>query len=232
MGPVRNPARGAVCRENERQQIVDEQVETQDDPGWNLNRVHEEGEQEHEQPHRVAGKPEEVEPQHPGNGAGRADQRELRSGGKQGVKERGGHAGQQVPERVAHRPEAMLDIVAVNPEEQHIPKQVHEAAMQEHRRQQIEQLRRRGAEAVSEDNQIVRGHAAHRDFEGHAGRQTLADGHHVSPQIRIAPIHCLAAHGPRDEKVDRDIDRDQRVIDNRHATRIRCVTQRQDHGQD
>ena len=57
--------------------------------------------------------------------------------------------------RYLHRPEAVLDVVAVDPEEQHVPEQVHEAAVQEHRREQVGQAGRARLEAVLEDEQVV-----------------------------------------------------------------------------
>ena len=48
------------------------------------------------------------------------------------------HAGAEIPEQVAQASEAMLDVVAVDPEEQHVPEEVQQAAVQEHAGEEID----------------------------------------------------------------------------------------------
>jgi hypothetical protein len=55
------------------------------------------------------------------------------------VGERGHDAGSHVEDQVAHVPEAVLDVVAEDPEEEHVAAEVEQAAVEEHRRHHREQ---------------------------------------------------------------------------------------------
>src|SRR5206468_1930349 len=53
--------------------------------------------------------------------------------GDPGLCGRGGEARGEVPEEIAHPPERILDVVAEDPEEEHVPEDVEPARMHEHR---------------------------------------------------------------------------------------------------
>ena len=108
---------------------------------------------------RLLGEPKEVEPEHPRDGAGGADHRNLaRPGREQGREAQGRRrAGAEVREQVADPAQAMLDVVPVDPQEQHVAQQVHPSRVQEHRGEHGGHRRRGRPVAVLVDDQVVFG---------------------------------------------------------------------------
>jgi hypothetical protein len=141
--------------EQEWQQVVEQQVEAEHHPRTDLDHVHHQREQEHVHAHHVAREPQEVEAEHSRDRARSADHRHLRAGGEELEGERRGDPGPQVSQQVAQAAEPVLHVVAVDPQEQHVPEQVQEAAVEEHRHQQVGETRVRRAIAVLEHEEVV-----------------------------------------------------------------------------
>jgi len=124
----------------------------------------------------------------------------------------------------------MLDVVAVDPQEQHVAEQVHEPAVQEQRHEQVPHVGRAGFVAVGEHEEVVGAQLLEHLPQRHAGRQRLPDALHVDPQRRVVHIGALQAHWQGDERVDRDVGGDQQVGDRGGPARVWGVAQRQQHG--
>ena len=96
---------------------------------------------EHDDPHAPARMENEVAAHHAGDRARRAetgDQRVVAQCERGGdVRQRSDDARRQIERRVAEVPEVVLDVVAEDPEKQHVPQQVHEAAVHEHGRESV-----------------------------------------------------------------------------------------------
>ena len=150
--------------------------------------AHEQRRQEHEHLHVVAREPAQVEAQHARDRAGGPDHRDVRAHVEHRLEQRRGNAGQQVGREEAERAEPILDVVAVDEQEQHVPEEVHEAPVQEHREEEIADVHRRGTEAPLVDEQVVLAHAAeHRRWVG-SRRQVLHDRRDVLGHPRVRDI--------------------------------------------
>jgi hypothetical protein len=146
------------------------------------------------------------------------------------VEERRRRSRREVPEEVAQRADLLLDVVPVDPEEQHVPREVEEAAVEEHAEQQIARGWSRRAVAMLEDEEVVG-----RGVLQELGRRDLAPrgrGHHlhVLSELWIPRIGATQLEGERDEEVERDVDGDDRVGDGGGAAAVRGVADRDDHG--
>ena len=151
---VRDPASRAVA-EQERQQVVDEQEEAQHPARGKLHHVHEEREQEHEDLHDVAGEPDEVAAEHAGNRSRRADDRHRGVCREDRVGPRRERAGHKVGREIAEAAQTMLDVVAEDPQKQHVPAQMRQTRMQEQGKEQGLQAGGDGPVAVGEDEDVV-----------------------------------------------------------------------------
>ena len=75
---------------------------------------------------------QQVGAQHPGDGAAGAYHRDLRGGILQHLSERRHHAAEQIERDEAPMPHGVFHIVAENPQIEHVARQMHEPAVQEH----------------------------------------------------------------------------------------------------
>ena len=143
--------------------------------------------------------------------------------------ERRGDAGGEVREQVRQRPEPVLDVVAVDPEEQHVPDQVHEAAVQEHARSRSatpappagSRARRRTGRTRSVCATSCRNCAA--------ALQLLRHYLHVLAEARVAVVRPLRAERQVDQQEHGDVRRDQQVGEVRRALRVGSVADRDEH---
>ena len=76
--------------------------------------------------------------EHAGNRSARSDGWDLGGRIERGMREAGEHAAEEIEEREPPMPHGVFDIVAEDPEVEHVAEQMHEAAMQEHRREKCQ----------------------------------------------------------------------------------------------
>jgi hypothetical protein len=91
----------------------------------------------------VEREPDEVGAHQAGDRAGGPQRRDVRERVGRDLREAAGQAAGQVEEHVAHGAQDLLDVVAEDPEVEHVAGQVQRAAVQEHRRQQRQPDRER-----------------------------------------------------------------------------------------
>ena len=84
---------------------------------------------------------EQIGPEHAGDGAAGADRRDVGQRAEAGVGEGRGVAREQVEEQIADVPQPVLDVVAEDPEEEHVAQEVPPAAVQEHGEERALQAR-------------------------------------------------------------------------------------------
>ncbi len=77
------------------------------------------------------------------NRTGRAEHRDYRIGSHYDLRERGGDSADDVKSDVANMPDQIFDVVAENPQKQHIAEDVHYIAVHKHRTQKIKINRQR-----------------------------------------------------------------------------------------
>ena len=154
---------------------------------------------EDEHPHMRAGADHQIGAHHAGDRARRPDQRRLRMRGEDAIEQGAEHAAQEIEGDETSMPQRVLDIVAENPQEQHVADDVRPAAMQEHVGEERQE--------TFDETEVVRAeHQARR----HA------------PMALEHDVLALRDGQPPDE--DRNVERDQRIGDiGRLAPRMRGV---------
>jgi hypothetical protein len=226
VGAVRHPS---LRPEDERQEVVDQHEDAEHETRRQLDDVDEQGEQEDIGAHAVVGKPDEVQAEHAGDRPRRADRRQVGPHPDEGVPEPRNPPGAEIDEQVEEPSEPVLDVVAVDPQEQHVPGEVHQSAVQEHRREQAGDGRGGGMEAVPEDEQVVRAHPLrhHADLRY---RQAAVGGDRlqVGGERRVVGIGLLERQR-QEPQVDRDVERDERPRDDRSPGRVRTVADGEKH---
>ena len=130
--------------------------------------------------------------------------------------------------------ESMLDVVAADPEKQHVAGEMEESGVQEHRGEERRQARLRRPETPFEDEQVVPGEPPvhHGDVTPRdRSWQRLDPGADVFLDHRIGPLGSNQAERQRDEDVGGAVDQNESVGHHRRIGRIGLVTQRQhEHG--
>ena len=96
----------------------------------------------------------EIGAHHAGDRAARAHHRHRRVRVRPRLRQRGRHAAQQVEDDEARVAHAVLDVVAEDPQVEHVAADVHQAAVQEHRGEQRDQRELGGHQAVREDERL------------------------------------------------------------------------------
>jgi hypothetical protein len=114
----------AGAAEHERHDVVEHEVDPQNDARGDRDHVEKERRQEDRHPDDVAGKPHEVEAEDPRDRARGADQGHVRRREDEGVEEGCRGAGGEVGGDVGARSQAALDVVAVDPEKEHVAEEV------------------------------------------------------------------------------------------------------------
>ena len=80
------------------------------------------------------GKQEQIRAQHPGDRAARANHWNSRLWIRQRLRKHGRDSTNQIKDNKPAVPHGIFDVVAKNPQVQHVAAQVHESAVQKHRR--------------------------------------------------------------------------------------------------
>src|SRR4051794_27897833 len=127
----------------ERRRAVDEledEPEAEHEQRRHLDELVEEAE-EHQRQDPCPRIDHEVRPERGRNRPRRADQRHRRPGRDRNLGRGCGHAARQVKDEKQRPPHAVLDVVAEDPEIEHVPEQVEPAAVQEHARDHAEHRR-------------------------------------------------------------------------------------------
>jgi len=140
-----------------RPDLDDEEEEEADDPG--------------------VGEPDEVGAHHTGDGARRAEHRHRAVGLHRDVGGRRHEPGNQVEDQIAQAPEPVLDVVAEDPEEEHVAGEVQHAPVEEHRQEhrEIDRLLREGLWAAGAGVAVVAGGAVD-GFDDLGGCERTAGG--------------------------------------------------------
>ena len=131
-------------------------------------------------------------------------------------------AGREIENGVARMPQVVFDVVAEDPEKQHVAEQVHQAAVHEHRNQQRE-IHRAGRLLQRNGGGLVADLDAHRPRDVLAGADLLRHG-----RERVGEL-LVRAH-PLQEHEHQHIERNQQVGDVRRAQPSSVVVaDRKDH---
>ena len=226
VGAVGDPA-GAG--EEERQEVVDHQVDAEHDPRRNLEDVPEERRQEEQNPDGVPREPHEIKAEHARDRAGGADQRDVGAEKEHGVEQRRRDAGDQVPENEGQRAQAVLDVVAVDPQEEHVPGEVEQPPVEKQREQQIEDRRGGRPVAVLEDEEIVGRDLAGDRAELLAAADELGEELEVLDECRVRSVGRLHSQRQADDDVDGDVYGDDGPGRDRLHLRVRGIGDGQEH---
>ena len=118
-----------------------DQVHEEPDPNHQRGRDHQgdEEEERNQHLHDRAGEEQEIGAQHAGDRATGADHRDEVAAIDPDVRGRGEIAAEPIEEREAPAAQAVLNVIAEHPEEQHVPDEVEPAAVEEHRGQRREE---------------------------------------------------------------------------------------------
>ena len=219
----------ALAREHEGQQVVEQQVHAEHEAGGDHEHLHQERRQEGQHAHGVAREEHVVEAEHARDRARGADQRHVRGGEDERVRERCDDPRGQVRKQVAGRAKPALDVVAVDPEEEHVPEQVHEAAVQEHAAEQVAELRGVGAEAVLEREQLVPARLRDELAQLAAAVELTRHHLHVLAEGRVVVVGPLRAEWQVEQHEYRDVRGDQRPCDERGAFRVGRIADGDEH---
>ena len=84
---------------------------------------------------------QQIRAEHTGDRAARADHRNFRARLWDRLRQRGGDSAEQVEDKIAAMTHAVFDVVAEDPEIEHVADQMHPAAMHEHRSENGERRR-------------------------------------------------------------------------------------------
>ncbi len=119
--------------------------------------------------------------------------------------ERRKHTGREVEGGVAAVPEVVLDVVAEDPQEQHVAEQVHQAAVHEHRHQEGE-VHGAGSLLQRDDGRLVADLDPDRLRDVFAGSDLLGDGREGVGELLVV-AHALEEHEHQ------HVDRNQQIRD-------------------
>ena len=174
--------------------------------------AHQDGEREDEYLDPVFGEQERVQAQHARDGPRCPDERGPAVACQHRKHERGDRTRAQVGHQVAEPTEAVLDVVAVDPQKQHVAAEVHQPGVHEHAREQV------GHRRVPHQKPMVEHHEVPgRDGTGDGGQIGLAQlwRHPADPvhQARVAGIGGHQRQRQGDQQVHRDIERHQQPRD-------------------
>lgn len=144
---------------------------------------------EEQRPHLVAGKEHEVTAQHTRDGARSAQVGDQAVWVEGDLGERRGEAAAQVEQQKRERPEAVLEVVAKDPQVEQVAAQVEQPPVHEHRRQD-RQVDRNGTGRVLERHT---GRQLHLPHHVHAGRD-LVGNDAVAVRKRLVAAEPLKEH--------------------------------------
>src|SRR5206468_10682569 len=121
----RNPEGGGASEK------LKDEPQSEDDDGGNLAHGDEEKDRD-QRGYARAGKHHDISAQHAGDRAGRSDGGHARVRIHDGVRQRGQDSADQIEKEVLRVAEAVLDIVAKDPEIEHVSAEVDPAAVEKH----------------------------------------------------------------------------------------------------